>query len=87
MTLATANLPKKKADVDFAKGGTAKGTGKSTALTGKKAQSAKARARKEAFLKGEAHMDPEEMARRKKAMEEKKALAEARKKLLAGKKK
>ena len=78
---------KKKKGVDFDKGGGSKGTGKSTALTGKKAISAKARARKEAFLKGESTMDPEERARAQKRKEEQKALAEARKKLMAGKKK
>jgi len=82
-TLAT--LPKKK-DHNFAKGGSAKGTGKSTALTGKKAVSAKARARKEAYMKGEQLMDESEIARRKKANEDKKALAEARKKLMGKKK-
>ena len=78
---------KKSKGVDFNKGGGSKGTGKSTALTGKKAISAKARARKEAYLKGESALDPEEQARQKKRKEEQRALAAARKKLLAGKKK
>ena len=76
---------KKSKGVDFNKGSGSKGTGKSTALTGKKAISAKARARKEAYLKSESALDPEEAAENQEEKEEQRALAEAKKKLLAGK--
>merc|ERR1711934_1111184 len=69
---------KNKGGVDFNKGGAAKGTGKSTALTGKKVKGKKAIANYERFKSG-AGMDPDEAARLEKAREEKRALDAARK--------